>query len=195
MALTHLSLTDFRNYRLLAVDIDEAGMVIHGANGSGKTNLLESIHLLCTGRSQRHAARREMIAFNAEVSVVEGTFFSHRTGMPLRASIGFDREKKIALQRNGQPVRAFSEWLGMAAVLSFGPEDIALVTCAPAQRRGFCDMLICQLDPLYCAALGRYKKNMLQKNFLLAHAREDDCLALYEQQMAEAGAFIALKRA
>ena len=135
-----------------------------------------------------------MIGFVAQLGLVEGVFTARRSGAQTSASIGFDRDKKIALKRNGQTITTFSEWFGASAALAFGPDDILLVRGTPADRRAFCDMLICQLDPLYCDALGGYKKSMLQKNFILGRGQDGRYLELYEQQMAESGAILALKR-
>lgn len=193
MVLKHLQLIQFRNYQDISIDIPSEGALFEGLNGSGKTNLLEAIYLLCTGRSQRNASRMDMIKFGAESAFVNGVFDCGEHA-PICASMGFSREKKIVLKLNDVSIRSFSEWFGDRAIVSFGAEDLTLVYGAPECRRRFLDLLISQIDREYLNALLLYRKCMAQRNILFLGRYDKNQLEIYEEQMAETGAAIISKR-
>jgi DNA replication and repair protein RecF len=194
--LSHLELSDFRNYHRLAIDIPPAGMLLYGANGSGKTNVLEAVYLLCVGRSQRGAVRTSMIRHGADACHAEGTFSSETAPMASgSAGIGFSRDKKTVLMRNGATVSSQREWFGGREAVSFGPADLALVRGEPAERRRYLDVLICQFSPEYLDALSRYQQALAHRNRLLAREPVDALIQVYEDIMASNGAILCEKRA
>ncbi len=194
MFLSRISLDNFRNYKDLSLDIPERGMLLTGSNGSGKTNLLEAIFLLCTARSQRGATRNELIGFSSDYCYAEGVFSNSESGKNVPVSIGFNREQKVSMKADGRPIASFSQWLGHGMAVSFGPEDLALVQGAPRDRRNFLDIFISQIDPPYLASLISYKKSLAQRNSLLARKIGDAQLDVYEDAMARHGASVFHKR-
>jgi DNA replication and repair protein RecF len=194
MLLTSLHLDNFRNYKDLTVKIPEKGMLLTGPNGSGKTNLLEAVFMLCTARSQRGATRNELIAFSSDYSYVEGGFSLVGKQPHLTVSIGFTREQKVSMKKNGTPVSSFSQWLGHGMAVSFGPEDLALVQGVPKDRRNFLDIFLSQIDSSYLSSLMSYRKNLAQRNNLLARQIGDAQLDVYEEAMAMHGASVFFRR-
>jgi|WetSurMetagenome_2_1015567.scaffolds.fasta_scaffold00220_3 DNA replication and repair protein RecF len=194
MFLSRIRLDNFRNYKELSIDFPEKGMLLSGTNGSGKTNLLEAVFLLCTARSQRGSARNEIIGFSSDYCYAEGVFSNGHAGGQMPVSIGFNRDQKVSMTADGRPIASFSQWLGHGMAVSFGPEDIELVQGAPAARRNFLDIFISQVDPHYLASLISYKKNLAQRNRLLAQKISDAQLDVYEEAMAVRGAAVFLKR-
>ena len=194
MRLQSLNLINFRSYAALSVGFPPEGALFEGLNGAGKTNLLESIHLLCTGRSQRGASRGDMISHGQESAFAEGVFVA-ADGRETGAAIGFSRDKKIVMKRDDAEVGAFSEWFGERPAVSFGTDDLELVYGPPDARRKFLDMLLSQTDRAYLEALTSYRRNMACRNALLGKTEDAVQFEVYEQAMAEAGSELVIRRA
>ena len=193
MFLQKLRLLNFRSYEELSIAFPPQGALLEGVNGAGKSNLLESIYLLCTGRSQRSASRGAMIRHEQDSAFVEGEFCDG-AGQTVTASLGFSRDKKIIMKRDDVAVNSFSEWFGERPVVSFGSDDLHLVYGAPEIRRRFLDMLICQMDRAYMEALARYRRSLACRNALLGKSNDTVQFEIYEQEMAEAGAELVFRR-
>jgi len=194
MYLSHMTLDNFRNYEQCSLTFPPEGAVLYGLNGSGKTNLLEALFFVCTARSQRQASREEMIRFASDYSYLEGTFSDSNSSAQETVSIGFSRDKKVSMKINGAPAAAFSQWLGHATVISFGPDDIQLVQGQPKERRAFLDLLVSQMDPVYLESLIVYRRNLAQRNALLTAKIDDMQIDAYERAMAVSGAAIFVRR-
>lgn len=212
MRLTHLSLTNFRNYTRLELNLPERLTVFQGLNAQGKTNLLEAIHLLATGRSPRAAAERELINWLA----LEGPLPYAR----LVGQIGVGRDAQqlelvLELARNGTtggngpvvrkqvlingaPKRGL-DLIGRLRVVLFLPEDINLVAGSPSERRRYLDIALCQIDPAYCRALAEYNKGLAQRNALLKRLRDEGGdtrqLTFWDGQLTEHGSALLHRRA
>jgi DNA replication and repair protein RecF len=208
--LNHLSLTNFRNYSRLEVDLPDRLTVLQGANAQGKTNLLEAIHLLATGRSPRATAEREIISWLA----LDGPLPYAR----LQADIGEGREAqrlelvlevtpaanggngptiRKQVRVNDTPRRAL-DLVGRLRMVLFLPEDIALVAGAPGERRRYLDIALCQVSHTYCRALGEYNRAMAQRNALLKRLRDEGGdpgqLNFWDERMAEQGSVLFHQR-
>ena len=195
MHLLTLNCTDFRNYPALTAEFPPGGAVIHGSNGSGKTNLLEAIHLLCTGRSQRGATRPEMVRHNAAQTFIEGAFVNAENRPHDICTIGFGRSGRAALARNGKSMTSLAEWFGQCAIVCLGPGDNELIYGSAQGRRTYLDMTLCQIDRMYLSMLGRYRSLLEQKNRLLCEQGTQEQLEIYEIQMADCGYYISARRA
>lgn len=171
----------------------EQGAVFEGENGSGKTNLLESIFLLCTGKSQRDAKKINMINNNSEFSFIEGEFVTDFSDS-LTASFGFDRSKKVVMKVNETHVESITEWFGKRPIVSFGADDLCLVYGSPELRRKFIDITCSQLDGEYLPNLLKYTFNLKCRNSLLTSDFDPVQCDIYEKKMAESGSYIISKR-
>ncbi len=194
MFLSSMHLDNFRNYKDLSLQMPEQGLLLTGPNGSGKTNLLEAVFMLCTARSQRGATRNELIEFSSDYCYVEGEFCNGLSQSEVSVSIGFNREQKVSMKKGGKPVSSFSQWLGHGMAVSFGPEDLALVRGMPKDRRNFLDIFISQIDTSYLSSLMSYRKNLAQRNNLLARNINDAQLDVYEEAMARSGSAVFTRR-
>ncbi|MGD9200323.1 MAG: AAA family ATPase, partial [Chitinispirillia bacterium] len=190
--LSSLQLQNFRNYENLQIKFSKEGALLLGENGSGKTNLLESIYFLSLGRSQRGASKQALIHSLFQDSYIEGIFKRYDTKTAI--SIGFSRSKKIVIKKNNQKLRLFSEIFNHVNIVSFGPQDIQLVYGDPSVRRKFLDMIISQTDAKYLENLILFKKYLLNRNKLLIVNSSDRSIEIYEEKMAELGAYIYMKR-
>ncbi|MBD3421273.1 MAG: DNA replication and repair protein RecF [Chitinivibrionales bacterium] len=194
MILSHLTINRFRNLQSIDLDVNAAGLLLSGKNGSGKTNFLEAIHVLCTGRSQRHARRTEMVGFEQDACCVQGAFIDETRNRRSEAVFGFSRGKELNLQIDGAEIASLSHWFGLGMVVSFGPDDLQLIYGPPPVRRRFLDMLISQFDPEYLRHCIAYKKSLLNRNRLLGANVDETHVRIYEERLAEHGAHIVEKR-
>lgn len=192
MNLFRLQLTTFRNYQSLQLLFPEEGAIFEGINGSGKTNILEAIYILCTGRSQRGSKRSEMINFGSDNTYIEGEF--KEKDRSAVASMGFSRDKKVIMKYDGVVVKKFTEWFGKRPVISFGTDDLQLVNGTPELRRRFIDILCSQIDSEYLTSLITYKHYLSCRNQILNSNLDRIQCEIYEQQMAHSGAEIFIKR-
>lgn len=168
MRLVHLSLTDFRSYQTLELTFEPGHHVLVGPNGAGKTNVLEAVHLLGTGGSQRAGRDVEMVAHGAP---------GFRVGARLEASDGRSLRVEVALEAGGrkrilldrQLARA-SDLLASVKVVSFAPSDVRLVQDSAALRRRLLDLIGSQLSPQYVQLLREYQRAVRQRNETLSRA-------------------------
>lgn len=204
MHITHLSLTNYRNYSRLSLDLSTGATLFRGDNAHGKTNLLEAIAYLSTTRSVHARQEQQLINWltltddvlpftriEASVRTARETFQLVIT--VVKAEEGF--RKTITL--NGVKKRAM-DVIGKLTSVLFLPEDIELVIGAPAIRRRYLDTTLCQINPVYCRALSQYNKLLTQRNALLKELFKRNGsrnqLDYWDEQLTEHGAFIALER-
>ena len=209
MRLNHLSLTQFRNYARLELTLHHRITVVQGVNAQGKTNLLEAVHLLATGRSPRASAEREMISWLALDGPLPYARLCAEIGegkdaetlelimelAPNGGSHGPAIRKQVRI--DGAPKRAL-DLIGRLRVVLFLPEDVSLVVGGPAERRRYLDIALCQISPLYCRALSEYNKTLAQRNALLRRLRDvggDPAqLGFWDTQMVEHGITVLHQR-
>jgi DNA replication and repair protein RecF len=193
--LSSLEINEFRNYSSLALKFAPQGALLRGSNGSGKTNVLEAIHVLCLGRSQRQASRTHLIQRGASACHLRGCFVPADGALTLDAAIGFGRDGTVRMSSNGMRVATMREWFSHGAVVSFGPDDLGLVKGEPGVRRRFIDMLIAQIDAAYLDHLVAYGRVILNRNRLLGESSVDEALLdVYDEQLAHHGGYLYAKR-
>lgn len=166
MHLERLWLTDFRNYRTAELAPAMSGLtVVTGANGEGKTNLLEAIGYLATLRSFRGVSGDALVRSGAESAVVraEGV----RDGRRLLIEAELHRSGRDRVQVNRQPLRRTRDLLGALQVTVFAPDDLELVKGGPAERRRYLDELLVSLHPRHGATQVELEGVLRQRNALL----------------------------
>ena len=165
MQIERLHIENFRNLHEVRLDLPARLNLFLGDNGSGKTSLLEAVHLALTGRSQRRATQDVMLRKGAEYFrvAIDVAFGATRA----RAEYGFVPGRTRTLKVNNNPVRSQATLLEEFAVVSFAPEDLQLVFGSPSARRAAMDFVLCTASPTYLAALTHYERAVMQKNKLL----------------------------
>jgi len=193
MLVHTLQLRNFRNLRHIDAEFTTGINVIHGLNAQGKTNLLEAVYLLVTGRSFRTMNDSELIPWNS--ADYEGTLIraevSKRAGKEQLAFFLNGRVKRISI--DGKPITRLAHLIGRLNAVLFTPTDLLLVRGAPTLRRRFLDIAIGQTNPAYLEALQTYQYVLKNRNSLLkqlAGRSVDHQLDVYDQQLADAGAVI-----
>jgi len=181
MKFTALSLKNFRNYASLIFKPGGGITVLYGANGSGKTNLLESMHLLSVGRSHRTSADREMIAQGEDVAFVRARTqrLDGKHDLEVRLYPLEKPQKRVLIQ--GKPAERIADMLGHATTVMFAPEDLRIVSDGPAARRRFIDMQLSQIRPSYLKALRRYLSTLEKRNALLKSQKARQSQDFYRQ--------------
>ncbi len=202
--ITHLSLTNYRNYSRLLLDLPAGPILFRGDNAHGKTNLLEAIAFLSTTRSLQARQDQQLInwlTLTEDVlpfTRVEATVKTARNEFALVITVvkeGESLRKVITL--NGVKKRAM-DVIGRLTSVLFLPQDIELVIGPPAVRRRYLDSTLCQISAPYCRALSQFNKVLTQRNALLKDLAKrngpPDQLAYWDEQLAEHGAVITLER-
>ncbi|MGH7714767.1 MAG: DNA replication/repair protein RecF, partial [Vulcanimicrobiaceae bacterium] len=197
MQLEHLALANLRNYASLEWTPTPGLNLLVGANAQGKSNLLEAIAMLATGKSFRTARESELISFGQALGSVVGVARVASGNLNLACTIsGSAGGTRKTYTLNGEGVR-YARFLGSVKVVAFVPSDLGLVSGAPSQRRAMVNEALSLADRRYYHALARYRKAMLQKNALLraaGSAADAELLAIYDSVMAESGTDIILAR-
>lgn len=169
MRLDYLQITDYRNIAAAVLEPDPHLTVLCGANGQGKTNLLEAIWLLTGGKSFRGSRDAELIRRDAPFSVLEGRFEGGGREQTIRLTVGGrdTRRPGRSGRLNGTDYARAGQMAGAFTAVVFEPNHLSLVKAGPEGRRRFLDTALCQLYPGYLAALRRYTRLVSQKNALL----------------------------
>ena len=196
MILTRLALSNFRNYAQLDLEPVRGLNVFVGANAQGKSNLLEAIAMLGTGKSFRTSRDVDLVREDVELAVVRGDASVRAGIVHLGCSIaraGNRTRKTYTI--NGQGVR-YARFLGSIRVVTFVPADLQLVSGAPALRRALINVALAQDDRRYYHELARYGKALQQKSAMLRGtiAFDEELLAVYDNTLVEAGTSLMLAR-
>jgi len=170
--LKSISLQNFRNYQAEEFKFNGNTTVIIGPNTSGKTNLIEAIFLLSTGKSFRTDKDIQMINFNKDLARVKGIVSeTNLEVMITNGQLGGQTSQFKKFMVNGVAKRRNDFVENFPAVL-FSPEDLEIIVDSPSLRRKFLDNVLEQVDREYRLALVSYIKGLRQRNALLENTRE-----------------------
>ena len=197
MLLTALRLADFRNYPALDFAPAPGLNVFVGPNAQGKSNLLEAIAMLATGKSFRARRESELIREGTALAEIAGEARVPAGRIFLRAALARSGNgARKTFEVNGSPV-GFAHFLGRARVVTFVPADLQLIAGGPALRRTFLNGALAQLSPAYYRDLARYGKIVQQKAALLRGAIAPDraLLLAYNDELLAPGAGLMAARA
>ncbi len=189
--------TDFRNYETLNLDLDARPVVLTGANGAGKTNLLEAVSLLTPGRGLGRAQFGEMILRGAEGGWAVHARFHCASG-EVEIGTGFtnsDETSSRSVRIDGETARGTNTLGDYVRAVWLTPSMDGLFSGPAGERRRFLDKLIQSLDPGYRACVSRFERAMRQRNRLLEDGETSSTqFDGLETQMAETGVAIAAAR-
>ncbi|MHA7984734.1 DNA replication/repair protein RecF [Rathayibacter sp. CAU 1779] len=168
MKVTHLSLTDFRNYEHAEVELAAGPNLFVGSNGQGKTNLVESLVYVSTGSSHRTPVDAAMIRQDAAAAVVRARLEHDGRAVLLELQLNRGSANKAMVNRSSSRPRELVRYL---STVLFAPEDLALVRGEPAIRRRLLDTVLVQRTPRLAGVLADYDRVLRQRNTLLKSAR------------------------
>jgi DNA replication and repair protein RecF len=196
--LERLTLANFRNYA--AADWTPApGLnLLIGANAQGKSNLLEAIAMLATGKSFRTSRDAEVIRFGQPLASVVGTARAGAGRLNLACTVaGTASGTRKTYVINGESVR-YARFLGSLKTVTFAPQDLALVWGPPALRRAMVNEALSLAERSYYHELARYRKALLQKGALLrglaGPAADPGLLDVYDATLVASGSALMLRR-
>ncbi len=194
MYLSALQIKNFRNIQSLKLSLAPGTNLFWGDNAQGKTNVLEAIYYLATGRSFRTRIDRECLPWNCAddtVAIIKGTI--HRSEGEHNVTVAISPTDKAVLVDEKQINRLGLLWGRINAVL-FTPDDLQIVKGPPALRRRFLDMEISQVSPTYLTHLQLLHKILKRRNLLLRAEAEPNqintMLDGLDQQLVESAAEI-----
>lgn len=202
MIIEFISLKNFRNYFGREFDFSSGITLVIGPNASGKTNLLEAICLLATGKSFRAEVEEELINYQAETANLKSKIFDGKETKELeiiltRGEIQGRRVAKKIYKINGVN-RRMLDFVGNLRHVYFGPENLEIVTDSPSLRRDYLDSALEQVDHEYRRASLSYKKGLRQRNRLLEQIRDEgkprSSLFFWDKLLLENGEIITRKR-
>lgn len=199
MRIERLWLADFRNYRELTLELSPGLTAIVGANGEGKSNLIEALGYLATLESFRGAPKEALVRTGCSQATVraEGDADGRRVLIEAEITSGRGRDRVMV---NRQPLRRSRDLLGVLRVTVFSPDDLELVKGGPAARRRYLDDLLVSLHPKYDALRADVDRALKQRNTLLKQCggRLDDAasftLDVWDSKLAEYGEGLATAR-
>lgn len=196
MRLSRLRVFQYRNFQDQEIFLSPGTNLFCGANGQGKTNLLEAIYLLGFGKSFRTATPRDCVLHGAGECRIEGTV----------ASVNIERELAVGISGSGKKLEVhgketkIEDFIGNLHLLAFTSGHLDIIRGGPAERRAFLDRGMVTLYPSHVRYLASYSRALKQRNRVLANARDagvaadEHSLESWEEILAQAGAHIVANR-
>jgi DNA replication and repair protein RecF len=199
MHLSQLSVTDFRSYAQVELELPAGVSALVGPNGQGKTNLVEAAGYLARLGSHRVAHDAPLVREGAERAIVRGMVAAD--GRETLLEVEITPGKANRARRGGAPLSRARDLLGSLRTVLFAPEDLAVVKGDPAGRRDFLDDLLVARAPRYAAVREDYERVLKQRNALLKSAgtarragAELRTLDVWDSHLATAGAALLAGR-
>lgn len=194
MRIGWLSLVDYRSYRGLEWEPDPGVNLLVGANGAGKTNLLEAVSYLSTLRSFRGAPDQALVAEGANAAVVRAGVVSGERDRTVEMEIPLAGARRVQVDKTR--LGRTTDLLGVIRVVSFLPEDLDVVKRGPGERRDLLDDLATQLWPASHLDQREYERALRQRNAFLRSGQTDPVtLGVWDSRLAQAGGKVLARRA
>jgi len=201
--LAKLRLKDFRNFSDRVIEFSPKTSVVLGANATGKTNILEAINLLATGKSFKANKNEEMIAYDEQIARVKGKLDNDilevilTRGVITQGNVTKKTAKKRLLVNDAG--KRITDFASHFQTVVFRPQDMDLVTQSPSIRRKFLDNVLSLSDREYYRSLLAYEKGLTRRNKFLIKIREEEIdpkvLTFWDNLLIKNGEYISRTRA
>ena len=198
MIVTHLSLSDFRNYDTAEVDLVAGPNLFVGRNGQGKTNLVEAIGYLSTLGSHRVASDQALIRAGQDAAIVRARLEHAERSVLVEVQLNRSGPNRAQVNRVSTKPRDLPRY---ATSVLFAPEDLALVRGDPGGRRRYLDLLLMQLQPRLGGVLADYDRVLRQRTTLLKSVRaarvaesQLSTLEVWDERLIDLGSQIVIER-
>ena len=190
--IKELELINFRNHGKLKIsDFSGDINILAGKNGEGKTNILEALYMLTTGKSFRTNYYSPVIRNNEQRSYASLSFERKVTH---KIELLLEKGEKKSIRIDGQNIKHLYSLFSAIRAVAFCPEDLKFVKESPSYRRNFIDLEICRLVPSYIEVLKNYRNICNQKNRVLKGKDAEKLIDVYNEQMTETAGIIYSNR-
>ena len=192
MRINKLALTNFRSYKTLELELEPGVITFIGDNGSGKTNIAESLIYLAFLSSHRVANNVPLISLGNQQAIIRAEV--QREDRTLQIDLEINASKANRARINGNPARSQRELLGAIQIVYFSPEDLDLVRGEPGNRRDFLDRLLITRTPRLAGVITNYERVVKQRNALLKTRTSTAALVPWNEQLIKLGAELTAER-
>jgi DNA replication and repair protein RecF len=192
MRFLHLRLQNFRNIGFAELPLDASRTFLLGANGQGKSNLLEALSLVTAFRSFRTQNAGALPKRDAGQYALVHEIEHDKYGRTEVEMHGGRRGRKLLV--DGEPVTRLGDFIGRFPVVALSSSDFQLLRGSPADRRRFLDMTLSAIDRHYYDALRQYHRGVTERNRLLKNGSSSAQFDAFEAEIATHAAVIATKR-
>lgn len=199
MAIKRIELKNFRNHKKLDLNIDQQNVLIIGPNGSGKTNILESIFFASHLKTFKPSVERDLINIDADFAKAK-VVLDNSDSVEFVISRKLDSNRVTKLVKINNVEKPITASIGYFKVVLFAPEHIRLVAGSPSRRREFLDRMLAQVDKNYLKNLYIYEKILKNRNKLLESitkatlfnpfSKEREQFEYWNKKLLEAGTII-----
>lgn len=191
--LLKLVLDHFRNYEHQSLEFDGGVNALIGANGQGKTNILEAIYYLSLLRSFRTTQLSNLLFAGTGQFSLYGEV-RNSLGQMTRLGVSHGIERKLML--DGRPVHKSSDFISRLICAPFLPEDLAIIKGPPGGRRRFLDIALCQMSPQYLRALQEFNDALHSRNAMLKTPGRypKAVVTAYDQVLADRASMLEILR-
>lgn len=172
-----------RNLRDASLDLSPSANLVHGANGSGKTSLLEAIHLLLVGRSFRHHRVKPLVSDGAAESLVVGQLVDS-AGRTLRIGTQRGINEKPLIKVNGRRLQSLSELVALLPVQVMDGHTAEIASGPPARRRQLLDWALFHVEHEFYSAWRQADRALRQRNELVRRGRIDSLIDTWSAEYA-----------
>jgi len=178
MSISQLSLTDFRNLQSATIDLHPTINLVSGGNGSGKTNFLESIHVLCQACSFRTHQLKQCISHDNSSFLLFGRFSNYKAGLS-------KSQHSLEIKVNGEPIKKRSTLVSRTPVNIVNADSFNLITGSPEQRRKYLNWCLFHVEHDYSEHWVRFRHALKQRNRLLKSRRDLNLLDYWNEYLIE----------
>jgi DNA replication and repair protein RecF len=189
LIVSRLSVREFRSHERLEVELEPGVTVFEGPVGSGKTNLLEAVHVACAGRSFRTSNDRELIRFDAPAARVVVTIRDE--GLDHRLEVVVQRSSAKVIRADGARIDRATDLDTRPLVCVFAPDRLELIKGAAGVRRAHLDEVVAAMWPTRRETRRSYARALAQRNGLLARVRagtaSSESLGGWTRELAQHG--------
>ncbi len=192
MRVKKLALTNFRSYKSLELDLAPGPTTFIGNNGSGKTNIAESLIYLAYLSSHRVSQNLPLLYLGTDQAIIRAEI--ERDDRTLQVDLEINASKANRARLNQNPTKSQREILGALQVIYFSPEDLDLVRGEPTHRRDFLDKLLIMRAPRLAGVISDYDRVVKQRNTLLKTRAPENTLTPWTEQLINLGAQLSAER-
>ena len=192
MRIKRLALTNFRSYSNLELDLQPGVTTFIGDNGSGKTNIAESLIYLSFLSSHRVSNNTPLVTLGAQQAIIRAEI--ERDDRSLQVDLEININKANRAKLNSNPTKSQREILGACQLVYFSPEDLDLVRGDPGIRRDFLDRLLITRSPRMAGVIADYERVVKQRNALLKTRASSHALVPWNEQLIHFGAQLTAER-